>query len=298
VLNDLRSRTQDLLKGLVVAVLLASSPSWAQMDAESFKAQPDNDESSQVPLYELGLGGALGYLPDYPGSDEGKVRSIVLPYGIYRGDIFSADQDGGVRTQLFEGLHYELDLSFGGSFPASSADNRARKGMEDLDWLFEVGPQVTFHIHVSEKYRIQFKVPVRGVVSTNFRKTVDRGYNLTPHLVVQKRNFPYPEANFLFEWSVFYASERLSQYFFQVNPKDVTPERPQYDARPGYIGWAATAGQSFPFYSNVFYVAYRYINYNGAANRASPLFRAPENHSFGIGVIWQLYESQRKVSRK
>ena len=285
-----------VLGPLWALALLVPLAVQGQGPSESFGKEAVGADRGLEPLYELGLGGALGYLPDYPGSDQGKVRSILLPYGIYRGKVFRADKDGGVRTSLLKGVHYEMDLSFGGSFPASSQDNNARQGMDDLDWLFEAGPQLKFHLHNSTRYRVEFRIPVRASFSTNFRKTVDRGYNITPHIVVQKKQFPYPGANFLVEGSLFYASKRLSQYFFQVDERDATAERPRYDARPGYIGWALTMGQSFPFYNNGFYVTYRYINYNGAANRASPLFRAPENHTLGIGVIWQLYQSEEKVS--
>lgn len=281
---------------LFLLILHAFAEGGAQESPEALQETPGQQELLE-PLYELGVGGGLGYLPDYPGSDQGKVRSIFLPYGIYRGKVIRADQEGGVRTSLLKGVHYELDISFGGSFPASSEDNRARQGMEDLDWLFEVGPQLKLHFLNSKRYRVEFRLPVRGSFSTNFKKTVDRGYNITPHFVVQKRDFPYPNANFLMETGLYWASQRLSQYFFQVDERYVTVERPQYNARPGYIGWTLTAGQSFPFYDNVFYVAYRYINYKGAANRQSPLFRAPENHSLGVGIIWQLYQSKEKVSR-
>ncbi len=292
----MRKKVPRTLFCLIWLGTFVAQPALSQLESEALGEETPASHQNLEPLYELGVGGALGFLPDYPGSDQGKVRSMVLPYGIYRGRVLRADKDGGVRTSILKGLRYEMDLSFGGSFPASSEDNRARTGMDDLDWLFEIGPQLKFHLLNSQEYRIELRLPVRASFSTNFSKTVDRGYNITPHVVMQKKGFPYPGANFLLEGTLFYASERLSQYFYQVDPGYSTVDRPRYDARPGYVGWTLTVGQSFPFYDNGFYVAYRYMNYSGAANRVSPLFRASENHSLGIGLIWQLYESKQKVS--
>lgn len=39
----------------------------------------------------------------------------------------------------------EFDISFDGLFPADSDENDDRKGMPDLDFLFEVGPQLIAH---------------------------------------------------------------------------------------------------------------------------------------------------------
>ena len=58
---------------------------------------------------------------------------------IYRGDIFSVGDEGAFRALAFANDRVELDLSLGASLPANSEDDADRRGMPDLDFLFEVG---------------------------------------------------------------------------------------------------------------------------------------------------------------
>ena len=53
------------------------------------------------PLWEIGLVGIAGYVPDYPSSDENRLNGIVLPYFIYRGEIFRAGDKDIIRGRIF-----------------------------------------------------------------------------------------------------------------------------------------------------------------------------------------------------
>ena len=98
------------------------------------------------PLFELGLVGGGGYLPDYPAADESHLRGLALPYFAYRGEIIRSDEKGLLRGRLIQTDDIEFDISLNGSFPVDSDDNDDRRGLPDLDWLGEIGPRVQFTV--------------------------------------------------------------------------------------------------------------------------------------------------------
>jgi outer membrane protein len=101
--------------------------------------QAEELNTGMLPKWELGLGLAALSLPDYPGADQGRSYVLPFPYLIYRGERLKANRDG-LRGLLFEHPRWDLDISAGGSLPVNSKDNRAREGMDDLDFSFEFGP--------------------------------------------------------------------------------------------------------------------------------------------------------------
>ena len=97
----------------------------------AFLLVPATALAEALPLWEAGAGFGVLSFPDYRGSDQSRTRPIPVPYLIYRGEIFKADRDG-VRGKLFDSERLELNVSAGASFPVSSSDNEARRGMADL----------------------------------------------------------------------------------------------------------------------------------------------------------------------
>ena len=131
---------------------------------EEGEAEKKTTEDALEPLYELGIAGGLGELPDYPGSDQKRIRYLVLPYFIYRGKVFRSDQKEGMRARFIRNEDIDLDMSAAGSFPASSADNDARRGMPDLDWLMELGPRLEVLLsRLNGRGRFRFLLPARAV---------------------------------------------------------------------------------------------------------------------------------------
>jgi hypothetical protein len=46
----------------------------------------------EKPLWELGIGAGILYMPDYRGSDEGRLYVLPYPYVVYRGGILKIDE--------------------------------------------------------------------------------------------------------------------------------------------------------------------------------------------------------------
>ena len=101
------------MRGLEPAQLVAAQrvagwlrPAWVEVDLSAITANvvhiraavaPSAVEPSTAevrPLWEAGVGVIAGAIADYPGSDHYRVRGLPIPYFIYRGDFFRADQSG------------------------------------------------------------------------------------------------------------------------------------------------------------------------------------------------------------
>ena len=66
--------------------------------------------NEQQPLWEVGVGGGMVEVPNYPASGETNSVALALPYVIYRGDIFRLGGQGGARAVFFEKSDFEVDL--------------------------------------------------------------------------------------------------------------------------------------------------------------------------------------------
>ncbi len=250
----------------------------------------------KLPLFELGVGGGFGVIPDYPASDNARLRGLLVPFAIYRGQIVKSDRDGGVRTRLLKGSSYEVNFSFSGSFPSDSEEGGVRQGMPDLDWLFEIGPQFKLLFwQPGDRYRFEFHMPVRAVYSSNFTKTVDRGFVFNPELRFQLRDTPYDEANLLFILSSYMGTERINDYFYEVKPEFANLNRPEFRAKEGYIGSTFTIGQSFPLGDLTLYLMYSLSSYGGSTNKASPLYKKEWNQTYGMGLLFNFYASEEEA---
>ena len=117
--------------GLVLAGLTAGAAGAAEPDGEQ-------------PLWEIGAVGGGGWLPDYPAASQNHARAIALPYAVYRGEFLRLGDRGAAR-----GIVYDDRRGRGGSGPRRGVPGRfrrqrAREGMDDLDYLLELGPRVRY----------------------------------------------------------------------------------------------------------------------------------------------------------
>ncbi len=254
------------------------------------------------PLLELGLAGATFEVPNYPASGERNFIAGALPYFVYRGDFFRVGDGGGVRAVLIEKSDFEIDLSFSGAFGADTDDNTARTGMPELDFLFEVGPQLIYKIKDFSydnggQSRIKARFQARAVFSTDFDRIDNRGYVFEPTLTYQQRSVLFQETGLNLSLSFTYASEKLQDYFYQVENEFVRPSRQHFDAKGGYLGAKVAVSFSFPVSNNIRGFLGGSINiHKGAANQESPLFEKNVTYSIGAGLVWRLYESESKAN--
>lgn len=305
------------VKGLVCVFLISKclTAHAIQPQAESLseKSSPEVEsldrnltgfESLQEaqPLWEFGVGGGAIEVPNYPSSSERNFVALAAPYLVYRGDVFRIGGGNGARAVVVEDKDFELDLSFGGAFSADSEDNTAREGMPELDFLFEVGPQLIYKVKDFKfenegEARLNARFQLRAVFSTDFERIDERGYVFEPTLSYQQRGVFFEKTGLNVSFSMTYASEALHDYFYQVDADFVTNSRAQYDAKSGYLGSELSVGLSFPIGDDMrgFFGGSAQFH-QGAANRDSPLFEDDITYSIGVGFVWRLYESDEKAS--
>lgn len=258
---------------------------------------PDVEQPGK-PLWEIGLAGGAAWVPDYPASDENHPIGLVLPYAIYRGRIFRAGDRGGLaRGRFFLGERAEFDISLGGSFPSDADRNEARRGMPDLDFLLELGPRLTVTLAtIGPDIRVGVELPVRLVFSIDLDEVGYQGIVFNPKLAYNHDNIFNTGVNFRVSAGPTVATEELMDYFYEVDPAFVTPMRPAFDAKAGYLGseisFSARRKLTDRFSA---LVALEIGIFKGATNTHSPLFRSDVTVSVGVGFTWALWRSQRRV---
>tara|TARA_B110000090_G_scaffold2362_1_gene2365 strand:- start:14729 stop:15766 length:1038 start_codon:yes stop_codon:yes gene_type:complete len=254
------------------------------------------------PLWEFGAGGVILSVVNYPASSERNFIALAAPYIVYRGDVFRLGGGNGARAVVLDKSDFEIDLSFGGAFSAESEDNTVREGMPELEFLFEVGPQLIYKVKDFSfddggKARLNTQLQTRGVFSTDFRGLDQRGYVIESILSYQQRDVLFESTGLNISFSMTYASEKLQDYFYQVDSLFATHTRSQFDAKGGYLGSELSVGLSFPMIENIRGFFGGSVKFHqGAANSDSPLYEQDMTYSLGLGFIWRLYESETNAS--
>jgi MipA family protein len=242
----------------------------------------------------LGVAAGGGYLPDYPGSEQSRTRLILLPYFNYRGVVLRSDDRSGTRARIINNDWVDFDVSFAGSFPSDSSQNDARRGLPDLDWIGEVGPRVEVLLWGEEgKQRLRFLLPVRVVLSTNFRNFDHRGFDSTPALSLELYHFPNASWKTTFKLQSSFVDEKLARYFYEIEAPYVTPSRTAYGAHGGYLETDVMAALTVPI-GNQFQVftGFWLTSLEGSANQASPLLKSKTTYTLAFGLSWIFYKSE------
>ncbi|MFC4698566.1 MipA/OmpV family protein [Glaciecola siphonariae] len=288
---------------LYFTLLISSAAVQAQQSESpdrSLTGFEDSDEAQ--PLWEFGAGGGFVDVPNYPASQERNFVALAAPYVIYRGDVFRIGGGGGARAVVAESSNFELDVSVGGAFAADSDDNTAREGMPELDFLFEIGPQLVYRLRDftfdnGGEGRLNLRMQARAVFSTDFKRIDDRGYVFEPQLTYQQRGTLFKDTALNLAVSAVFASEDLHDYFYEVDQAFARPNRAAFDASGGYLGSELSLGFSFPIMKNMRgFLGGTARFHQGAANQDSPLFEKDITYSYGVGFVWRLYQSDAVAS--
>ncbi|MCK6390013.1 MAG: MipA/OmpV family protein [Azonexus sp.] len=181
--------------------------------------------------------------------------------------------------------------------PASSDDIEARKGMQDLDATFEIGPQIDVTLWRSENRArfVKLLLPLRAAVTLD-SKPRDIGLVFHPKLNMDVTDLPGMAG-----WNLgllagpLFGDRRQHDYFYGVKASEATATRPAYEARSGYAGmqYLASLSKRFPGYWVGGFV--RYDNLAGAVFENSPLVRDKNYFAAGMAVTWILGESSTRV---
>lgn len=262
------------------------------------QAEDTNPNGAPIkPLWELcAVAGGL-YSPDYPAADQNSLHGLALPYVIYRGDLLRLGGDSLAKGIFIDNDYTELNVSLAASFNANSNDNNARRGMPNLDYLFEIGPQLK--IKLGELYggKSELQLPVRAVFSTDFGRVDHRGYLFNPRFYYERHDIFNSSIDMDGSVGSSFATKKIQEYFYRVEPQFVTATRPAYEADGGYLGSKITLWLSYGITNRVrAYVGGLVGYYGGAENEGSPLFRQKTNSTVYVGFTWSIFQSDTRVS--
>lgn len=254
--------------------------------APTILAQEDNTEN---PTWELGIGLALVDLPHYPGADQSSVLLAPFPYPVYRSENLSLDEEGLVAS-VAESGRFSLKASVNGSLPVSDKDNSTRLGMDDLELVVETGPSLHIALTDWDESELRIEMPVRAA----FKVTTDQfpeytGWTSNPGL--------YYETDFgawHLESSIgaIWSSSDYHGFFYDVDSAFATPTRPEYKSAAGFTGWrsSATLKRRWGDFIGLGYM--RYMNFSNAVNSDSPLLVENDYVAVGVSLVYMLFGSR------
>lgn len=231
------------------------------------------------------LGVGAGWLHDYPGAGQGRIR--FLPFPVYRGSVFRVDRISGVSGEVYNDSRIDFSWNFIFQFPTASKDIPARIGMPDLDWVFSLGPQLKYYIYRHKNHKTFFRFPIRFNTCTNFgSRTHFCGTSFNPGFRHSMWYKGYGEFTFRFE--AFSHTSEYQKYFYEVPPEYATATRSAYHARAGYLGLVYGVSHSIPFDGWDFSSSANVYDYNNAVNLQSPLLIQKTNFAVFFAVTIDL----------
>lgn len=251
-----------------------------------------------LPLWEAGAGVGTLQVPTYRGSEKEVDVALPFPYIIYRGEVLRVDREDGIRGKLFKSDRVKFDLSIAGSIPVRDTDEGARKDMDGLDPLIEAGAELTVDLWKStnRQQRFQFVTPFRFVYSVGDPLLKYQGWTLSPYLNYRiRRSGGGSLMRYNASFGPIYADEHFHNYFYQVRPKDVTADRPAYDADRGYSGSRITLSAFRNTKRYVIGAFVRYDNLDDAVFDDSPLVETTDYFAFGFVFGWIFGNSDKTV---
>ncbi|MBA6391912.1 MipA/OmpV family protein [Colwellia sp. BRX10-3] len=244
------------------------------------------------PIWEIGAFLAVFNAPLYPAAAESQGKVLPVPFVIYRGERLRVGEDGIIKAMAVDKPRFKIDLSLGAAFNANSDDAKVREGMPDLDFIFEVGPEVSIMLSNTDASETWLNLQFRKVFSSDFSRIDDRGYIFQPEISYQGKQLFSDNDSFKFTFAPLFATNKTHQYFYQVDEKYSTTERPAYDAKGGYLGSELVLVNRFKVRHDIsIFVSSKLGFYKGASNVDSPLFKKDFNYALGVGFKWTLYQS-------
>ena len=247
---------------------------------------------AQQPKMELGIGMGGQYLGDYRGSTETQSAAIPFPLFIYRGKVLRAER-GSIKGRFFSTNRVELNLSAEASLNGGSEDNQLREGMPPLDSAFELGPSLNINLSgedFSEGFSLRF--PVRGIYTASTEKTSYIGYVFNPKLTWRHPGI-WGGFRVSANMGALWASRQYHDYFYSVDSRYVTAQRPFYQADAGFSGVYFKTSVSRRK-GNVFYgLSLRYDQLNGTVFEDSPLMETNSHYAVSFGFGWFFWRSDK-----
>lgn len=241
--------------------------------------------------WELGAGLAGFDIPLYVGSSQSKQYLLPVPYAKLTSRYLEIDE--GVRGFLFTSPNIRLDISADLGIPVSSDDSNVRKGMPDLNTVFQFGPSVEITLSGSrlDKYELRLELPLRTAIATDIKNTENIGWIFEPRFTYEKRRQNKQGASYSVTLGLQYATRDYNDYYYDVEVQYVTSERAFFESDKGYGGVFTDIVAGWREGGVIFWGLLRYRNLNNAVFENSPLVEEKNYFLFGAGITWVFAQS-------
>lgn len=258
-------------------------------------------ETSDLPLFELGFGLAARSTPDYPAADSRSNRLAIFPHIIYRGRFFEVGEEETFRFVPFRTNRIELAVSIDGAASVERRSDPIRGEVPDLDALAEFGPEIIWRaaevapvIGDRTRARMEIALQTRGVFAVGDDVSYE-GFLVRPVLRFRQNGAIKPGSRVEATIGPVFATSGVHEYFYDV---DAGGGAPGYQSDAGYLGTELTASVRYPVSRRArvfggFGVAYL----GGAANRDSPLYETDVNATAFLGLTFSIYQSKARGVR-
>ncbi|MGB0188159.1 MAG: MipA/OmpV family protein [Aequoribacter sp.] len=232
----------------------------------------------------LGVGIAAVDYPHYPGSPQSDTLVAPLPYLEYEGDWLSIDRDG-IQASLFKSDRAKLDISVSGSLPVNNDDDIIREGMNDLELILEVGPELELKLAQWGNNTLELHLPLRAALELDPSNGIEPvGWVFDPRVHYEWRT---QSTEFEIDLGAYTADQEYNQLLYGVSQPFATLARPQYRAKSGLVGYRLSSTIQYDVGAWSFLAYARYMDLGSAKNTDSPLFVDDSYVLFGVGAIWR-----------
>ena len=217
---------------------------------------------------DLGLGITSISYPDYLGSDHQNSLTLPYPYISYKSDTLEIDSSG-LNKDIFSIDNFRIKLSFGGSIPVQGS--KIREGMPDLDPSGQLGPSLLYTFYKKNGFLLEMNLPIRAVVSTDFKGIDYRGYVYEASVSMEYEN----EQGYHFDFSTgaVWGDSRYLNYVYGVPKSMATTTRNAYEAEAGYLGFRTSLGFAKKFDKFWLGAFLQNYNLNNSSIDGSPFLR-------------------------
>jgi len=233
---------------------------------------------------EAGIGIAYAHVPDYIGSDEAEDYVLPFPYIRYRSERLNIDRNA-IQGNLWRSGNWSLELSFGGAIRVDSEENKAREGMDDIDFIGEAGPALHYYFSGDRNNdnALFLILPLRSAVSTDFSSARFRGATFNP-TIRWRRSYMMNGVEVRPQLSVDlrFATAGYHDYLYGVDKEYETVNRQEYSADKGFGGFGASYSTALVWEHYLLAGFIRYIDVTDATYSDSPLVRQNSNLMFGF----------------
>lgn len=234
---------------------------------------------------KLGVGVASLYYPDYIGSRSTQLLTLPIPYIRYKGENFRIDKDG-LSSKLLGVNGLKIDLSVSGSLPANSESNGVREGMPNLDLTAEIGLKLVYNLFEKGVSKLEFELPVRAVLSTDFTNIKYRGVVSNPQL---RYSLNYNEFEWTFRTGLVFTNQEYNSYYYEVKKEYETSSRNAYDVSGGFSGFKNRVGMTYQKDSWWAGAFVSYYDVTNAVFKDSPLVETKQALYSGVSIAYVFY---------